>query len=248
METTNTGAKNERQERGRILSNDRRIKRVAGVTWSVPSQTQTSGGYLVNTLSATCTCPDHELRRCKCKHQWAVEFFQVTQTVETSADGTQVVTESVTLTRKTYSQDWVNYNDAQCSEKSTVQDLLHGLCEGIQNPAHAGRGPKPIPLSDAVYAMVMKVYTTMSGRRATTDIKACAEAGHIAKAPKFNTLFERFENADMAPLLIKLIEESAAPLASIESNFAVDSTDSEPRLIAAGMTPSTARKCASTLG
>ena len=29
---------------------------------------------------------------------------------------------------------------------------------------------------------------------------------------------------EMAPLLIKLIEESAAPLASIESNFAVDST------------------------
>jgi hypothetical protein len=37
-------------------------------------------------------------------------------------------------------------------------------------------------------------------------------------------LFERFENAEMAPLLVKLIEESAAPLASIESNFAVDST------------------------
>ena len=112
METTSNGTKNERQERGRILSNDRRIKRVAGVTWMVPSQTQTSGGYLVNTLTATCTCPDHELRRCKCKHQWAVEFFQVTQTVETSADGSQVVTESVTLTRKTYTQDWVNYNDA----------------------------------------------------------------------------------------------------------------------------------------
>ena len=218
------GTMDERQERGRLLASDKRIKRVAGVTWLVPSQTQSSGGYLVNTLTATCSCPDHETRRCKCKHQWAVEFFQAVQTVETAADGSQTVTESVTVTRKTYSQDWVNYNDAQCAEKSTVQDLLHGLCEGIQNPAHAGRGPKPIPLSDAVYGMVMKVYTTVSGRRASTDIKACEAAGHIAKAPKFNTLFDYFERAEMAPLLVKLIEESAAPLASIESNFAVDST------------------------
>jgi len=221
---TNNGAMSERQERGLLLSKDHRIKRVAGVTWMVPSQTQPSGGYLVNTLTGTCTCPDHETRRCKCKHIWAVEAVELSKTIETAPDGTQVVTESVTLTRKTYTQDWVNYNDAQCGEKSTVQELLHGLCEGIQNPDHSGRGPKPIPLADAVYGMVMKVYTTVSGRRASTDLKACAEAGHIAKAPKFNTLYDYFERPEMAPLLVKLIEESAAPLAAIESNFAVDST------------------------
>jgi hypothetical protein len=55
-----------------------------------------------------------------------------------------------------------------------------------------------------------------------TDIGfAGAEAGHIAKAPMFNTLFERFENPDMA---LQFIEKSTAPLANIESNFAVDST------------------------
>ncbi len=31
-----------RQERGRLLSLDKRIKNVAGVTWVVPSQTQTN--------------------------------------------------------------------------------------------------------------------------------------------------------------------------------------------------------------
>jgi hypothetical protein len=93
---TNNGAMSERQERGLLLSSDKRIKRVAGVTWMVPSQTQPSGGYLVNTLTGTCTCPDHETRRCKCKHIWAVEAVELSKTVETEPDGTQVVTESVT--------------------------------------------------------------------------------------------------------------------------------------------------------
>lgn len=210
-----------RQEKGRLLATDKRIKRVEGATWMVPSQSQNAGGYLVNMLAATCSCPDFELRRRKCKHQWAVEL---TQTVEWAPDGSTVVTETVKVTRKTYQQDWPNYNAAQCAEKATVQTLLRGLCDGIQTAPHPGRGPKPIALSDAVYGMTMKVYTTMSGRRASTDIKACADAGHMARAPHYNSLFNYFERPDLAPLLTKLIEESAAPLACVESQFAVDST------------------------
>lgn len=187
-----------RQEKGRLLANDKRIQRIEGSTWKVPSQTQNAGGYLVNALAGTCSCPDHELRRTKCKHIWAVEL---TQTVETAADGSEVVTESIKVTRKTYRQDWPSFNAAQCSEKATVQVLLRNLCDGIVTQPHPGRGPKPIPLSDAVYGMTMKVYTTVSGRRATTDIKACAEAGHMARAPHYNSLFNYFEKPEMAPLL-----------------------------------------------
>jgi hypothetical protein len=172
-------------------------------------------------LDASCTCPDHEERRTKCKHLWAVEF---SQTVETAPDGSTVVTESVKVTRKTYVQDWPNYNAAQCNEKAHVQKLLRALCDGILTPPHPGRGPKPIPLSDAVYGMALKVYTTASGRRATTDIKACAEAGHMTRAPHYNSLFNYFENPALAPLLTALVEESASPLATVETRFAVDST------------------------
>lgn len=210
-----------RQERGRLLAQDKRIKRIEGAMWFIPSQSQNAGGYLVNRLAATCSCPDHELRRVKCKHQWAVEFSQV---VETAADGSQVVTETVKVTRKTYAQDWPRYNAAQCAEKATVQSLLRALCDGIVTPAHPGRGPKPIPLSDAVYGMAMKVYTTVSGRRATTDLEECERAGHMAKAPRYNTTFDYFAKPELTPLLTALIEESAAPLACVESQFAVDST------------------------
>ena len=210
-----------RQERGRLLSTDKRIKLIAGVTWLVPSQTQPSGGYLVNTAEASCSCPDFELRRCRCKHQWAVEFAR---TVETHADGTQTVTDSMSYSRTIHEQDWPAYNQAQVEEKGTVQALLRGLCDGIQTPAHAGRGPKPIPLSDVVFAMVTKTYVGMSARRASTDVKECAEAGHMTRTPHYNSVLAAFDKPEMTALLTSLIEKSAAPLASIETSFAVDST------------------------
>jgi transposase len=209
-----------RQERGKLLARDKRIKRIEGATWFVPSQTGT-GGYVVNTFARTCSCPDHETRMVKCKHMFAVEM---SQTVEVEADGSTTVTETVKVTRKTYAQDWPAYNAAQCEEKETVQILLRSLCDGIHNPPHAGRGPKPIPLGDAIYAAVTKVYTTMSGRRATTDIKACEDAGRMTKAPHYNSIFNYLGRADLTPLLTALVEESAAPLAAVETQFAADST------------------------
>jgi hypothetical protein len=211
-----------RQEKGRLLSTDNRIKHVAGSTWLVPSQSQPAGGYLVDTSAAKCTCPDFELRGLRCKHQWAVEF---SIKVETAADGQQVVTERIKVTRKTYPQaSWSKYHQAQCAEKATAQVLLRALCDGIVTPPHPGRGPKPTSLSDAVYAMVTKVYTTVSGRRATTDIEACAAGGHMTKAPRYNTTFDYFAKPELTALLTTLVEESAAPLASVESKFAADAT------------------------
>jgi predicted nucleic acid-binding Zn finger protein len=80
-----------RAERAKSLAKDKRIKRVEGAMWFVPSQSQNAGGYLVNMLAASCTCPDHELGGKKCKHVIAVELTQV---VEAAADGQHVVTEA----------------------------------------------------------------------------------------------------------------------------------------------------------
>lgn len=212
-----------RQDRGRILAQDKRIKNLAGSMWLVPSQGAAGGaGYVVDATQNTCTCPDFETRRIRCKHQFAVEFSQVV-TVET--DGTTTVTETMTVTKKTtYTQDWPAYNAAQCSEKRTVEALLRALCDGIVTPVYKGRGRPTIPLADAVYAMTMKVYTTVSGRRATGDLEACAEAGHIDDAPHYNTVFNYLGKADLTPLLQTLITESAAPLKTVESQFAIDSS------------------------
>ena len=128
------------------------------------------------------------------------------------------------FTKRTYSQDWPKYNVAQVAERETVQALLRGLCDGIETPAHTGRGPKPIPLSDVVFGLVMKTYSTVSGRRAASGIKACETTGQIRRASAYNTLFTNFAKPEMTEILTRLIEQSAAPLSGVESKFAIDST------------------------
>lgn len=208
-----------RQQRAlAIVRSDKakRIKHVSGSRWLVPSQTNASGGYVVDAEQRTCSCPDHEDRGVACKHIWAVLYFRAEVKLP---DGTTVVTEK----RVTYTQDWPRYNAAQCEEKHRVQLLLRGLCDGIAQPEQTTGRPR-LPLADVVYGATMKVYTTMSGRRATTDIRACEEKGLLSSAPSYNSVHRYMEREDLAPLLKTLVHESAAPLRAVETAFATDST------------------------
>lgn len=207
-----------RQQRALALvaSKRKHIKHVAGARWLVPSQTD-GGGYVVDADAQTCSCPDHEERGTKCKHLWAVVYLRQVVTLSTGAI-------AKTEARITYKQAWPAYNRAQCEERHRVELLLRGLCDGIVQLPHLGRGRKPALLADVVYAAAMKVYGTMSGRRSTTDIRECADKGLVAKAPAYNTLFKYAERAELAPLLKALVHESAAPLRAVETTFATDAT------------------------
>ena len=208
-----------RQQRAMALvaSKRSRIKHVAGSRWLVPSQSNASGGYVVDADAKTCSCPDHEDRGVRCKHLIAVAIIR--QEIS-FPDGTTVTTEA----RITYAQNWPAYNRAQAEERSRVQLLLRGLCDGIVQAPRQGRGRKPALVADVVYAATMKIYGTMSGRRSTSDIRACADQGLVEKAPAYNTLFKHAERPELASLLKTLVQEAALPLKAIETAFAVDST------------------------
>ena len=122
-----------RQQRGLVLANGSRIKRLTDSTWLVPSATS-SGGYVVDTSTRTCSCPAFELRSVRCKHQWAVSYARHEVT---APDGSKVITETM---RVTYRQNWPAYNAAQCEEKERVQMLLRGLCAGIKQPPYRSIG------------------------------------------------------------------------------------------------------------
>jgi transposase len=211
-----------RQERGLALAKNKapRFRHVAGDTYLVPSATSTGAAYVVDMAGSKCTCPDFEERGLPCKHLWAVRYFRQELAMP---DGSTVVTEAVQAVRVTYKQDWPNYNAAQCEEKSRVQILLRGLCDGIVQPKQE-RGRPRLRLADEVYAATMKLYSTMSSRRATTDIRACETAGHIEHAPSFNSVLRCIGREELRPLFKTLVAESAAPLKAIEKTFAVDST------------------------
>jgi transposase len=193
--------------------------------WRVPSQAG-KGAYTVtlNGEGPHCNCPDHELRGCDCKHILAV---QVVRQRELFEDGSEVVTESVTVTetvRKSYGQNWKAYNFSQTHEKERFQQLLHDLCNGIAEPTAAKTGRPRLPLCDAVFAACFKVYSTVSCRRFMTDLREARDKGYIASAPHFNSIFNYLENPALTPLLKSLIVETSRPLKTIEDDFAVDSS------------------------
>ena len=64
----------------------------------------------------------------------------------------------------------------------------------------------------------------MSGRRAMSDIRNAKANGLLTKMPSFTSIFRYLEDPALTPLLKTLIEQSALPLKSVETDFAVDSS------------------------
>ena len=205
------------QERGLAIANSNSVKKNK-LGWKVPSQSG-NGTYVVNMDNGEqfCTCQHFENTHKKCQHIYAVEFIVKR---EKRPDGTEIVTET---TRVTYTQDWAVYNEAQTHEQEHFVTLLRDLCNEIPQPGYKFGRPR-LPLADVVFGLVFKSYTTMSGRRFTTDLKEAQNTGLISKAAHYNSAFRYLENPELTPLLKALIEQSASPLRAVETDFAVDSS------------------------
>jgi transposase len=211
-----------REAKGREIA-DRTIITQSGNLYLVPSQSG-KGKYKVDPQAQTCSCPDFEFRQAACKHIYAVEIsVRRTQTTHIKS-GVTTVTETVKVTRKTYKQEWPAYNAAQTQEKAQFQYLLHQLCQGVGSPAQHGAGRRFLPLEDMIFAMAFKVYSTISTRRFMSDMKDAHAKGYTSKLPCYNSIINYFESDMLTPYLQMLIEESSLPLASIEEDFAVDSS------------------------
>jgi hypothetical protein len=174
-------------------------------------------------LSKNNFCPVLSFRREPCKHLYAVEqIIERTKTTVTE-NGKTTVTETVKVTRKTYPQVWPAYNAAQTQEKRLFQYLLNQLCQGVGSPAQITGRPRH-SLEDMIFAMAFKVYSTISGRRFMSDLRDAHGKGYIENLPCYNSIFNYFESEMLTPYLQMLIEESSLPLASIEEDFAANSS------------------------
>lgn len=209
-----------RKIRGLEIAARTHIPKKNGV-WIVPSQSL-NGSYTVGEKNGilVCDCEDYELRQKPCKHTWAVQF-QVER--ESSKSILPVPPKSP---RRSYGQDWRNYNLAQCHEKDHFCDLLYSLCEfGIpQENEKRGRGRPSLPLREALFSACFKVYLARSGRRSMSDMREAERKGFVKKAPCYNSISNVLARKDSTPLIKKLIELSSLPLRSVEVDFAVDSS------------------------
>ena len=206
-----------RQQRGLLIAKSRRVY-FNGKAWIVPSQSD-RGTYAVDLNTTACSCDDFRERQLPCKHIHAARLTRDNRDGLDRLEGNETPPP-----RATYPQRWPAYSTAQRHEKELVRELLRGLCEGIQQPPYRGKGRPLLPLADLVYSLVMRVYTGLSARRADTDVRECEARGMTATAPSYNAVLAAMQRPDLTPILTAMIEASAAPLASIETDFSVDGT------------------------
>lgn len=187
--------------------------------WRVPSQSG-NGTYAVDVMSDgswRCGCPDFEERLAPCKHILSVEY-----TLRREGGGQTMPFSDVV--KVTYSRDWASYNAAQVNEKAMFVSLLADLCSGITQPEAAATGRPRLPLSDVVFAHIYRCYVKCSARRFGSDLADAAEKGIIDAVPAFNSVLRYGKSEELTPILTALVEASSAPLASVETDFAADST------------------------
>ncbi len=213
-----------RQQRAEEVAQSRIQVRSSG--YIVPSQSNGNKLYTVQLNPDSCECEDFELRGKPCKHILGVRLWMERRDLtKEEPKAPQEREPSPKLPRKTYRQKWPEYNAAQTNEKDHFQELLAELCRTVSEPpAKPGRGRPPIPLSDALFAAVFKVYSTLSARRFACDLEEAGRRGHICHAPHFNSVLNALENEELTPILINLIQASAVPLTGVETTFAIDSS------------------------
>ena len=216
---------NAREQRGQTIA-DTLVLSKMGEEWVVPSQTG-KGVYIVGKDqfgNARCQCPDFFDTGMPCKHVYAVQF-KVSRAV--TVDGTVTETKTLTVTKKTYPQDWVAYNKAQTNERRHFHQLLHALCETIPVPSAKPnpKGGRPaLPIRDAIFGACLKVYCLMSARRFNGELEESHTNGFIGCVPHFNYALHILNKHDVAPILKGMIEIAALPLRAVETKFATDST------------------------
>jgi hypothetical protein len=215
----------EREQRGLVIAAKAKLQQSGDGRWFVPSQTGHRGTYYTvkpDPAKPHCSCPDFECRQLRCKHIFAVEYVIQRESTFDEETQTETVTETVTV-KQSYKQEWTAYNRAQTNEKDRFLSLLAELCKGIEEPIQSFGRPR-IPLAEVVFANTYKVYSTVSGRRFTSDLRAAQAKGYLTRTPHYTSLSRYLENPTLTPFLKQLIEASSLPLQSVETDFAVDSS------------------------
>lgn len=207
----------ERQVRGAAIAKAGGVRLRNDSMWIVPSQS-TTGSWIVDYYDPnkpTCTCPDFAARWAFCKHIFAIEIIEHRLSM----------IEAPPPKKTTYNdRDWSKYNAGQVNEGDNFAQLLHGLCQCIVEPARAGRGRPRLPLADVVFSAVLKQYEGKSLRRLQSEQRRMQVQGYTVDVVSFNSLARYLRDPNLMPLLRKLVQESAAPLAGIERKIAVDAS------------------------
>lgn len=211
-----------RKRRGREIAARLRIKKEDD-GWKVPSSKSVHKHYkvIVEPTNVSFTCSDHEETGQRCKHIYAVECL-----IEEEQKKSRSLAEfePIRPLKPTYRQkNWPAFNASQMHEEEEFLPLLYDLCQTIPEPPRR-RGRRPVPIRDAIFAVIYKVWLTRSARRSVSALNNAYTRGFLERPVTFNTLWSCLEKKETTTILHDLIVRSSLPMASVESIFAVDST------------------------
>ncbi|MCW6159683.1 MAG: transposase [Candidatus Micrarchaeales archaeon] len=207
-----------RKQKGYAIAQTQKVVNKNGL-WQVPSQSNPKQAYTVELRidGSKCTCRDYINRGVKCKHIFAVELT-LEKTV--NQDGSTTITATK---RITYPQNWSAYTKAQNEEVKLFDELLKDLVQNVDEPQQVMGRPR-VPLREGLFCAIQKVYSQLSSRRAYSLYKNAEGKTQISRAPNYNVINYLLNDPEITPLLKKLLEITAMPLKSVETQFAIDST------------------------
>lgn len=130
------------------------------------------------------------------------------------------------IVKKTYGQNWSNYNQAQMEEFPLFQDILIELIDSLLVvPSQKGKNGRPFAdIKEMLFCCVTKLYFGKSARRNIGYLSLAKEKKYIQHVPHFNTILNYYRKPILTPLLKHLIEHSGLPVKEFERQFAVDSS------------------------
>ena len=143
--------------------------------------------------------------------------FVVTKEVDN--EGNVTITQTI---RKTYSQNWSEYDKASINQKTLFMKLLKDITGNLSQDYKFGR--PTLPVSDMVYSSVMKVFTTFSLRRFMSDMQIAKEKGYVNATPCYSSVGHFMQKKEVTPLLVSMITLTSLPLRTIEKDFSIYST------------------------
>lgn len=170
-----------------------------------------------------CDCDDFRHRHYICKHIHAVNAIESGITLPS----VHLLENKLNELRphiKKCTQNWSAYNNAQKKEEELLYEILNKICSMIIEYPETKRGRPTVPIKDAIFAMVCKVYSMKSGRRATHNINLAYEKEYISRKVPPTTISDYMRMSDITPILTGLIELVSTPFIDIERVFAMDSS------------------------
>lgn len=126
--------------------------------------------------------------------------------------------------RKTYPQDWTNYNLFQTREKAMAYKLLSSVIDYIDIQQIKRTGRPSVDIREIIKCLVVKVYNDSSSRRINSELILFRGLGYITKLYHFNTICKYLSDPQITPHLEEIYKTLAEPMAALENYFAADST------------------------